>query len=73
MCKAAHHLGSLDSSNPCPWRGKWLHHHGGDACCVIVFFDAVSCGCPHLYVKSYQNITLRYAYCFTISLIGVTF
>ncbi len=36
MRKAAHPSGSVESSNPCRWRGKRLHHHGGDVCCVIV-------------------------------------
>jgi hypothetical protein len=34
--KAARHLGSVDSLNPCRWSGKQLHHHGGDVCCVFV-------------------------------------
>jgi hypothetical protein len=29
MHKAAFPSGGLDSSNPCRWRGEWLHHHGG--------------------------------------------
>jgi hypothetical protein len=36
MCKAACPLGSMESSNPRRWRGKRLHHHGGDVCCVFV-------------------------------------
>ena len=35
MHKAAHSLGSVESSNPHGWRGKRLHHHGGDVCCVL--------------------------------------
>jgi hypothetical protein len=27
MGKAARLSDSMDSSNPCRWRGKWLHHH----------------------------------------------
>jgi hypothetical protein len=68
ICKAAHHLGSVDSSNPCHWRGKWLHHHGCDVCCVFVLCDADSSGCPYSYVKKYQDITLKYTYCLTIRL-----
>jgi hypothetical protein len=37
MRKAACHLGGMDSSHPYCWRGKRLHHHGGDICCVFVF------------------------------------
>jgi hypothetical protein len=37
MCKAAHPLGGMESSNPRRWRGKRLHHHGGDVRCVFVF------------------------------------
>ncbi len=37
MCRAAHHSGGVDSSNPYHWSGKRLHHHGGDVCCVLVF------------------------------------
>ncbi len=36
MCKAAHPSGGMESSNPRRWRGKRLHHHGGDVCCVFV-------------------------------------
>jgi hypothetical protein len=36
MRKAAHPLGGMESSNPRCWRGKRLHHHGGDVCCVFV-------------------------------------
>ncbi len=36
MCKAARPLGGMESSNPRRWRGKRLHHHGGDALCVFV-------------------------------------
>ncbi len=36
MCKAARPLGGMESSNTCHWRGKQLHHHGGDVCCVFV-------------------------------------
>jgi hypothetical protein len=28
--------------NPHCWRGKRLHHHGGDVCCVFVLCDVVS-------------------------------
>jgi hypothetical protein len=38
----AHHLGSMDSSNPHHWRGTWLHHHGGDVLCVFFLCVAVS-------------------------------
>ncbi len=72
MHKAVHPLGGVDSSNPCRLMGKWLHHHGGDDFCVFVLCVAVSCHCNLSYVK-YQNVTLRYAYCLTISLIGITF
>jgi hypothetical protein len=36
MSKAAHPSGSMESSNPRRWRGKRLHHHGGDVRCVFV-------------------------------------
>jgi hypothetical protein len=36
MRKAAHPLGGMESSNPHRWRGKRLHHHGGDVRCVFV-------------------------------------
>ncbi len=36
MHKAAHPSGGMESSNQNRWRGKWLHHHGGDVCCVFV-------------------------------------
>jgi hypothetical protein len=44
MCKTACYSGSMDSSNPCHWhwRGKRLHHHCGDVCCVFVLCIAVS-------------------------------
>ncbi len=72
MHQAARPLGSLDSSNPSRWRGKWLHHHGGDVSCVFVLCVAVSSGRRNLLcVEKYQNITLRCAYCLTIWLIGV--
>jgi hypothetical protein len=34
--KAARPSGGMESSNPRRWRGKQLHHHGGDVCCVFV-------------------------------------
>ncbi len=74
ICKAAHPSGSVESWNPCYLRGKWLHHHGGDVCCVFVLCVLVSSGHCHLkYVRNYQNITLRYAYRRTIRFIGVTY
>ncbi len=36
MHKAARHSGSVVSSNPCHWRGKRLHHHGGGVCWLFV-------------------------------------
>jgi hypothetical protein len=36
MRKASHPSGGMESSNPRHWRGKWLHHHGGDVRCVLV-------------------------------------
>jgi hypothetical protein len=36
MRKAARPSGGMKSSNPCHWRGKQLHHHGGDVPCVFV-------------------------------------
>jgi hypothetical protein len=36
MCKAARPLGGMESSNPRRWRGKQLHHHAGNVCCVFV-------------------------------------
>jgi hypothetical protein len=44
MRKAACPSGGMDSFNPCYWRGKRLHHHGGDVCCVFVFCVTVSLG-----------------------------
>jgi hypothetical protein len=37
MCKATHPSGGMDSLNPCRWRGKRLHHHGGDVHCVVLW------------------------------------
>ncbi len=34
--KAARPLGGVDSLNPCRWRGKRLHHHGGGVCWLFV-------------------------------------
>ncbi len=42
MCKAARPSGGMNSLNPCRCRGKQLHHHGGDVCCVFVLCVAVS-------------------------------
>jgi hypothetical protein len=36
MRKATRPLGSIDSLNPCSWRGEQLHHHGGDVRCVVL-------------------------------------
>jgi hypothetical protein len=73
MRKATCPLGSVDSSNPCCRRGKQLHHHGGDVCCVFVLCVGVSSGCLTCRTcKKDQNTTLRYAYCLTIRLVGVT-
>jgi hypothetical protein len=36
MHKAARHLDDVDSTNPHRWRGKQLHHHGGDVCWLFV-------------------------------------
>jgi hypothetical protein len=36
MCKAARPSVGMELSNPRRWRGKRLHHHGGDVCCVFV-------------------------------------
>ncbi len=36
MRKAAHYLDGVDSLNPCRWRGKRLHHHGGGVCWLFV-------------------------------------
>jgi hypothetical protein len=36
MRKAARPSGGMESSNPRRWRGKQLHHHGGDVRCVFV-------------------------------------
>ncbi len=38
VCKAARPLGGMESSNTRRWRGKRLHHHGGDVRCVFVLF-----------------------------------
>jgi len=32
MCKDAHPSGGVGSSNPRPWRGDRLHHHGDGVC-----------------------------------------
>jgi hypothetical protein len=32
----ARHSYCVDLSNPHHWRGKWLHHHGGDVCWFFV-------------------------------------
>ena len=37
MRRAAHPLGSMDSLNPCCWRGKRLRHHVGDVHCVVLW------------------------------------
>jgi hypothetical protein len=42
MCKAACPSGSMDSLNPCRWRGKQLHHHCGDVCCVVLWLCIVA-------------------------------
>jgi hypothetical protein len=70
MCKAARPSGGVDSLNPRRWRSKWLNHHGGDACCVVLWLcvtvKLIAC-------KKYQNITLRYAYRrLTIRVVGIT-
>jgi hypothetical protein len=44
MHKAARPPGGLDSLNPHRSRCTWLHHHGGDVCCVFVLCVAVSSG-----------------------------
>ena len=36
MHKAASYLGGVVSSNPCRWRGKQIHHHGGGVCWLFV-------------------------------------
>jgi hypothetical protein len=36
MRKATRHLDGVDSLNPCRWRGKRLHHHGGGVCWLFV-------------------------------------
>ncbi len=36
MRKAAHPSGGMVSFNPCRWRGKRLHHHGGGVCWLFV-------------------------------------
>jgi hypothetical protein len=36
MRKAARPLGGMVSSNPCCWKGEWLHHHGGGVCWLFV-------------------------------------
>ena len=44
MCKAAHPLGGVGSSNPRHWRGEQLHHHGDGVwyviCAFCVIFDS---------------------------------
>jgi hypothetical protein len=48
MHKAAHPLGNMDSSNPHPQRGWWLHNHGGL--------------CHSSYVDKYHTIALRWGF-----------
>ncbi len=36
MCMAARPSGDMESSNPCRWRRKRLHHHAGNVCRVFV-------------------------------------
>ena len=38
MRKAAHHSGSMGSSNLCRWRGERLRHHGDVVCHVVCAF-----------------------------------
>jgi hypothetical protein len=42
MCKAARPSSGMESSNPRHWRGKRLHHHGGEVLlCVCVVVDGL--------------------------------
>ncbi len=56
MHKAARPLGSMESSNPCRWRGEWLHHYGGCVCWLFVLLWMDS-WCHELIVckKWYKN------------------
>jgi hypothetical protein len=42
MPKAVHPSGGMDLLNPHRWRGKLLHHHGEDVCCVFVLCVSIS-------------------------------
>jgi hypothetical protein len=72
MRKAACLSGGVDSLNPRRWRGKRLHHHGGDVCCVFV-----SCVVVSLVVcKKVPEHNLKvniFPYYNTIRLIGIIF
>jgi hypothetical protein len=50
MCKAAHPLGGVGSSNPRRWRGERLHH-------LCVFFDSllISRMCPTYILEVLQS------------------
>ncbi len=56
MRKAPHHSDIVDSLNPCHWRGKRLHHHGGGVCWLFVLLWMDS-WCHELIVckKWYKN------------------
>jgi len=62
MLKAARPSSDMNLTNPRHWRGKWLHHLGGEFC-------AVSSGCCHSsHVDKYCVITLRLLFCFPLRL-----
>ncbi len=52
MRKAARPLGGIESSNPCRWRGKRLHYHGGDVRCVFVLLWMDCDNTSSTYVKN---------------------
>ncbi len=65
---------------PAPWAAwiHWIHAAGGASGSTAMVVMFVVCLCCVLqshssYIKKYQSLTLRYAYCLTIKLIGITF
>jgi hypothetical protein len=66
--KAARLSGGMESLNPCRWRGKRLHHHGGGVCWLFVLLWMDS-GCHELIVCkkwSKNNLKMRLMHYFLI-------
>ena len=63
MHKAARPSGGVGSSNPHHWRGKRLHHHGGDVCCVFELCVAVSL----VMCKKVPEHNLKVPFCLTMA------